>query len=262
VNDVGFARRAAFFESASTLVLADTHIGRDESSAVSLPLGEATDLRDRLGDLLARFDPQTVVIAGDVVHTFGGVSQQSRESLARLETTCTDADTELVLVAGNHDTGLKPAWDGPVVTEYALDGAAMKTVVCHGHEEPTTPADRYVCGHVHPTIEIEGVRHPCTLYDGGGDGGDGRDWRDEGDGENEGNGRDVSDRNNKTDDAAVICLPAFTRLAPGVAVNEIRGDALATPLLTDTDRLEPIVFDTDANDVIRFPPLGEFRRLL
>ena len=229
------AGRGVYLEAAATLVVADTHIGRDESSAVSLPLGAATDMRERFDRLLARFDPETVVIAGDVVHTFGRVSDHSRETLEALESTCEDAGAELVLVAGNHDVGLANAWDGPLHDAYVLadDGTSSHTVVCHGHELPTTTADRYLFGHVHPTIVLEGARHPCVLHGRGCFRG-----------------------------ADVVCLPAFTRLASGVVVNELTTEAFTSPLLTDADALEPIVFDNDADEPLRFPPLGELRPFL
>lgn len=229
------AERGVYLEAAATLVVADTHLGRDESSAVSLPLGAAADVRERLGGLLTRFTPETVVIAGDVVHTFGRVSAHSRETLEALESTCEDAGAELVLVAGNHDVGLATAWDGPLHDEYVLTGDEPNshTVVCHGHELPTTTADRYLFGHVHPTIVLEGARHPCVLH-----------------------GRGCFR------DADVVCLPAFTRLASGVVVNDLHAEAFTSPLLTDADTLEPIVFDDDAGEPLRFPPLGELRPLL
>ena len=234
---VAFAERAAYLGRHDALVLADLHVGRGEASAVSLPLGEREDLVDRLAGLLARFDPATAVVGGDVVHTFDRVTDRSRGTLTALRDACEAQGAALELVAGNHDVALANAWDGPVHEEYVLDAAgAPRTVVCHGHEAPSTPADRYVIGHVHPTIEIEGDRRPCFLR-------------------GEGVYRD----------ADLLVLPAFTRLAPGVAVNAMRTGAFDSPLVTDADRLAPVVVDPDAGaagEPLRFPPLGEFREML
>ncbi|WP_297884719.1 metallophosphoesterase [uncultured Halorubrum sp.] len=252
-----FADRAVYLPGADALVVADLHVGRGEASAVSLPLGERADLVDRLAALLDRFDPATVVAAGDVVHTFDRVSGRSRETLDALRDACEDRGAAFELVAGNHDTALPNRWDGPVREEIVLgEGGdreadavdatdATRTVVCHGHEAPSATADRYVIGHVHPTIEIEGDRRPCFLR---------------GPGTYRG--------------ADLLVLPSFTRLAPGVAVNEMRTDAFDSPLVTDADRLAPVVVDppaegsdggpdaSGAGEALRFPPLGEFRRLL
>jgi len=242
---VVFGDRAVYVPGTETVVIADVHIGRDEASAVSLPLGERADLRDRFNDLLGQFDPETVVIAGDVVHTFDRVSDRSRRTLDALRDACEANGSTLELVAGNHDTALTSAHDGPVREEYVLgpsrrreggsdgDRDAPRTVVCHGHEPSSTAADRYVVGHVHPTIEIEGDRRPCFLRGAGTYRG-----------------------------ADVLVLPAFTRLAPGVAVNDAVGGGLASPFVSDASAMAPTVYDTDRGEAVRFPPLGEFDRLL
>jgi len=258
-----FADRAVYLSNADALVVADLHVGRAEASAVSLPLGERADLVDRLAALLDRFDPGTVVVAGDVVHTFDRVTDRSRETLNALRDACEERGADLELVAGNHDSALPNGWDERVREELVLgeggerdtdaagatDAAdttgATRTVVCHGHEEPSATADRYVVGHVHPTIEIEGDRRPCFLR-----------------GPETYRGADL------------LVLPAFTRLAPGVAVNDMSTGAFDSPLVTDADRLAPVVVDSPAagsdgdpdaggaGEALRFPPLGEFRRLL
>ena len=231
-----FGERAVYLARHDAVVLADAHVGRGEASAVSLPLGEREDLVDRLGALAARFDPATVVVAGDVVHTFDRVSDRSLGTLNALREVCDGVGAAFELVAGNHDVALQSAWEEPVREECVLDAGATRTVVCHGHEAPSTPADRYVIGHVHPTIEIEGDRRPCFLR-----------------GEGVYRGADL------------LALPAFTRLSPGVAVNDMRTGAFDSPLVTDADRLAPVVVDSDAGEAgepLRFPPLGEFRGLL
>ncbi|WP_418282722.1 metallophosphoesterase [Halorubrum sp. DTA98] len=238
MNDVTFRDRAVFLGiRGGVLVVSDLHVGRDEAAAVSFPLGERDDLRERLSALIAHFTPETVVFAGDVIHTFDGVSDRSREGLAALATACHDAGTELELVGGNHDTALATAWNGPVHDEYVVDhgvgDGAARTVICHGHEPPETAGDRYLFGHVHPTIEIEGDRHPCFLVGEG------------------------TYRN-----ADVVVLPAFNRLAPGVVVTDMDAAAFGSPLVSNVDDLCPFVYDADTQETLRFPPLGEFRDLL
>ncbi|RLM72597.1 metallophosphoesterase [Halorubrum sp. Atlit-26R] len=241
-SDVSFAERAVYLSDADALVVADLHAGRGEASAVSLPLGERADLVDRLGALLDRFDPGTVVVAGDAAHTFDRVTDRALGTLNALRDRCEASGAALELAAGNHDAALANAWDGPVREELVLnegdgsdDDAAgrPRTVVCHGHEAPSTAADRYVIGHVHPTIEIEGDRRPCVLR-----------------GEGTYRGADL------------LVLPAFTRLAAGVPVNDAATAGLDTPLVTDAAALAPTVYDPDRGEPLRFPPLGAFDRLL
>ena len=219
--------RAAFFPNHGTLVVADIHFGRAATSNVEAPLGERGDVTERLAALCDRFDPDEVVIAGDLLHAFSTVPDGVTESVRALQETVREAGARPVVTPGNHDGLLDEVWDGPVETEYQLGD----WVVCHGHELPETDAAGYVVGHDHPTIEVEGRRHPCFLT--------------------------AKDAYRGAD---LLMLPAFTRLAPGVAVNRMRASEFGSPLVTDADRLRPVVDDGD--DALEFPPLGEFRRLL
>ncbi len=224
-----------FLPGADALICADLHVGRAEASDVEYPLGEGTDLRGRLETLLADCAPAEVVFAGDVLHEFGRASLATDRSLGGLVDACRDAGASPVVVAGNHDTVLHEVWDGTVYDAYALDADGERVVVRHGHETPPRDedADCYVVGHDHPTIDVEGARRPCFLY------GDGQ-FR----------------------DADVLMLPAFTRLAAGVAVNGMGTRDFDSPLVTDANALRPAVRDPDARETLEFPPLGEFRRML
>lgn len=228
-TDPRIGRRALYFPDADALVLADLHVGRDAASNVELPLGERDDLLERMERLLDRFDPGTVVFAGDVLHAFDSIPLRAERTLSALVETVENAGAQPMLVAGNHDRMLSTVWDGETVEEYRLGDD--RTVVLHGHEKPTTNADRYVIGHDHPAIEIEGQRRPCHLV-----------------GEGVYAGSDV------------LVLPAFNRLAPGVLLNRTR--TLDSPLVDDPGAFRPIVRDADAGETYRFPPLDEFRRLL
>ena len=229
MNGVELRARAAYFETFETLVVADLHVGRDESSDVSFPLGERDDLADRLGALLAHFRPETVVFAGDVLHTFGRATDRAADAVVALADRCRTAGAEPVLVRGNHDTALEGVWSDETHDAYRLNGV----VVAHGHEDPSVDADCFVVGHDHPAIEIEGKRHPCFLY-----------------GEGVYRGADV------------LMLPAFNRLAAGVAVNRMGPGDFQSPLVADLDAFRPAVYEADAQETLWFPPLGEFRSML
>jgi putative SbcD/Mre11-related phosphoesterase len=226
-----FRDRATYLPGPDTLVLTDLHVGLDATSNVEFPMGERANLTDRLGALLDRFDPETVVLGGDLLHAFEYVPDGVPETVAALCGVVARANTDLVVVRGNHDTMLDALGaDFDAVSEYRLDD---DTVVCHGDVEPDTDADRYVVGHDHPAIEIEGRRRPCYLL------GDGVYHR-----------------------ADVLVLPAFNRLAAGTVVNGADGRDLLSPLVLDLDPFRPVVRDEDADETLRFPPLGRFRRLL
>lgn len=250
-DGLAYRARGLYVEGADALVVADLHVGRDRTSNVELPMGEREDLTDRLAGLLEQFDPAEVVIAGDVLHSFSSVPAGVERTLAALRGVAGRVEADLVAVRGNHDGLLSSLFD-PVHDAYRLrDG----TLVVHGHERPPAPAPRYVVGHDHPTLEVDGRRRPVCLH-----------------------GTAVLERSQVADDeravggadwdgpasgpADVTMLPAFSRLAPGVVCNGAGARDLQSPLVTDLDRFRPAVFDPGGDETLWFPPLGEFRRLL
>lgn len=229
--DLTFRDRALLVEDA--LVLADLHVGRGADSNVDIPVGDGADTVERFEALLARFDPAEAVVAGDLLHSFRTVPRTVRETVDGLVGAAREAGVRLVVTPGNHDTMLDSVWDGPTADSYRVGD----TVVCHGHVDPD-PEDpgsvrRYVVGHDHPTITIEGQRRPCYLAAEGAYRG-----------------------------AAVVMLPAFNRLLQGVEVNGMTAGDFMSPLVTDADAFAPVVRDETGDETLTFPPLGEFRHRL
>lgn len=223
--------RAVYVPAAETLVLADLHLGRAATSSVEAPVDGGGDAIDRLEALLERVAPETVAIAGDLLHSFSRIPRGVEKSIASLSSAVDRAGADLVVTPGNHDAMLESAYGGEVAVEYRLEDG--ETVVLHGHEPPEADASRYVLGHDHPALSIEGRKRPCLLYGPG-----------------------------TYDGSDVVVLPAFTRLAPGSTVNGMAGRDFQTPLVTDADALYPAVRDAEAGETLWFPPLGELRRLL
>lgn len=223
--------RALFVPAADALVVADVHLGRGADSSVAAPIDDGGAVRDRLESLLVRTDPETVVVAGDLLHAFDGVPRGLKRDLTAFEACIEAAGAALVVTPGNHDPMLETVFDGATTSEYRL--ADGETVVCHGHEPPETAATRYVIGHDHPALDVEGRKHPCFLY-----------------------GPAVYEG------ADVIVCPAFSPLAAGATVNGMGGPDFQSPLITDVDAFHPGVWDDSSEKVLWFPPLGECRRLL
>ena len=230
MDEFAYRDRAVYLETTETLVLADLHLGREAVSNVSAPLGERGDLLDRLARLRTAFDPTRVVFAGDILHSFSTVPHGVEQTVTDLYTECIDDGVEVIAIEGNHDRLLEQVWPASVEPAIRL---ADGTVVCHGHDEPALSGDRYLIGHDHPAITIEGVKRSCLCVDPTGYHGN-----------------------------EVAVLPAFTRLAGGVELNRLRGDAFQSPLVPSVDGLQPIIWDADGETMLEFPPLGEFRRLL
>lgn len=211
------------------LVVADLHVGRGTGGELEFPVGSGTEMVERFRDLTERHKPDEVVIAGDLLHSFQTVPRTVEDTVAGLNAACREAGAGLVVTPGNHDTMLGSVWDGPTAAEYRVGDSLL----LHGHDPPEVEADRYVVGHDHPTIEIEGQRRPCYLV-----------------GEGQYHGSDV------------VMLPSFNKLNAGVRVNAMSAGEFQSPLVTDADELAPVVWDDRARETRAFPPLGEFRRML
>ncbi len=231
--NVEFVDRAAYIPATDTLICADTHLGRDATAPVEFPLGESTRLVDRLTALLQQYDPSEFVIAGDVLHAFEQVPETTEDDIGEIIDAADAVGATTTLVAGNHDTLLSTISPAAPVDTYRISDELL---IAHGDAEPveageSSPASMLIIGHVHPAIVIEGQRHPCYLY-------------------------------NPHSVPSLLVLPAFNTLAPGTTVNGATGADLPSPLIEDLDRFRPIVRDSDANDTLRFPPLGDLRDLL
>lgn len=219
--------RAAFVDG--VLVLADLHLGQGERSTVELPVGDGSEMIERLETLCEHFDPSTVLIAGDLLHSFRTVPRTVQRTVDSLQQVVEESGAELVVIPGNHDTMLDSVWDGETTDSYRVGD----TVVCHGHVQPEADAQRYILGHDHPSIAVEGRKRSCYLA-----------------------GESVYR------DAALLMLPPFSRLVPGAQINGMGTDDFLSPLVTDADALRPVVLDESAEETLEFPPLGEFRHRL
>ncbi len=223
--NVQYEDRALWFKAEETLLLADAHLGRARSSRVDLPLGEQQDFLDRLQSLLEAYEPAQVVVAGDLVHSFDSLPHGVVETVTALTDRVEAMGAALVITTGNHDTTVERVTAIDPVTEFRLDS---NTVVHHGHKIPEGEAARYIIGHEHPAITIEGARRPCFL-----------DCREQYDGK------------------SVLVLPAFSRVAVGTPVNDLSAAETMSPLVTDLDTCRPIIKTADGP--LTFPPLGQLR---
>jgi putative SbcD/Mre11-related phosphoesterase len=224
------------------LVVADLHLGKGASGGFELPVGDGADMLERFRELLTTTEPATVVVAGDLLHAFGTIPRTVEDTLDGLTAAVAAADAELVVTPGNHDSLLETVRDGPTPAHYRVGD----TVVTHGHQVPDVEdagsVDRYVIGHDHPTIEIEGHRRPCFLLGEGVVAADGT--------------------GGPTHRADLVMLPAFNRLLRGVAVNEMTAADFQSPLCQSAEALAPVVRDERGGETLPFPPLGEFRHRL
>ena len=154
---------ALYLKETQVLVLADLHIGIEESlvkQGVMIPKFHFRDLVDRVENIFTTLAKQkrkvkVVVINGDLKHEFGTISEEEwRNTLKMLDYLARRCE-RIVLVRGNHDKKLGPIADKRKVlfVDEFIDGEIM---ICHGDEIPKLPPSvkTVIIGHEHPAVSI------------------------------------------------------------------------------------------------------------
>lgn len=155
---------AIYLAGYDALLVADLHLEKGSSFAKRgqfLPPYDTRETLAALADVVARFDPRTVIALGDSFHDVGGperLGDDERETLRAAQ-----AGRQWIWVTGNHDRSLPESIGGEVVEEMQLASLTLR-------HEPEEGARAEVAGHLHPVGKVvmrgRGVRRRCFLTDG------------------------------------------------------------------------------------------------
>jgi hypothetical protein len=167
---------ALYIPESKTLVLADFHIGFEESLESQGVLVPRFQLKDILARLKKIFDKvgagnvRTIVINGDLKHEFGEISRQEwNDCLALIDFLAANCE-QIILIKGNHDTIL-----GPIARKRNLevvDSYAVGDIfITHGHKLPEKELAKTIntilIGHEHSAISLTEAakteRYKCFL---------------------------------------------------------------------------------------------------
>jgi uncharacterized protein len=154
---------ALYWEEQRLLVVSDLHLEKGSSFArrgVLLPPYDTAATLSRLGAVIARHDPRTVIALGDSFH--------DRDAHRRLASSDSDAIGALqrrrdwIWIAGNHDPALPSDLGGVVANEVAIGRIAFR-------HEPTGGTGE-IAGHLHPKARVStrgrSVERRCFASDG------------------------------------------------------------------------------------------------
>jgi uncharacterized protein len=159
LKDIEIIDLALFLKKRKILVLADLHIGYEESlnkQGVLLPRFQFEDLVKRLEKILKKTNPKLIIINGDLKHEFGQISETEwRQTLKILD--LLTKKSQVILIKGNHDKIL-----GPIAEKRNLnieDYYKVDTIYfCHGNTIPENQdfkkAKIIIIGHEHPAVSI------------------------------------------------------------------------------------------------------------
>ncbi len=138
-----------------TVVVGDLHLGYEralEMDGMYLPRINTDSIRDALNEILSRYEPERVVLLGDVKHDFKRAGwEESRQVKSIINLIAEDA--EIVVVKGNHDNYIQNivndlgvlAVDHVNIMGYRLE---------HGHVD--SGKRPLIIGHEHPSVRIPG----------------------------------------------------------------------------------------------------------
>ena len=154
---------ALFWEEERLLVVSDLHLEKGSSFAVRgvlLPPYDTVATLNRLGAVIARHDPRTVIALGDSFHdrdAHDRLSVPDRETMTALQ-----ARRDWLWIAGNHDPALPDDLGGVVASEVAIGPIVFR-------HEPTGAAGE-IAGHLHPKARVatraRSVERRCFATDG------------------------------------------------------------------------------------------------
>jgi DNA ligase-associated metallophosphoesterase len=158
--------KALWWPNKQMLVVSDLHLGKAShfrKNGIALPQQTNTDNLYRLADLLMDFQPQTLLLLGDLFHSeFNAEWDVFHDFLQNFP------EVSTILVKGNHD----------ILPDALFEQAGLKVVdqwdvgpFRFVHEPLEIPEDDiyHITGHIHPAVVLQGaarqrLRLPCYWW--------------------------------------------------------------------------------------------------
>jgi len=154
---------ALFWEEQRLLVVSDLHLEKGSSFArrgVLLPPYDTLATLGRLGAVIARHNPRTVIALGDSFHdrtAHGRLSAPNRDIIAAFQ-----LRRDWIWISGNHDPAIPSDLGGVVTQEVSIGPIAFR-------HEPSG-ASGEIAGHLHPKARVStrgrSMERRCFACDG------------------------------------------------------------------------------------------------
>lgn len=152
--------RALYWPARRALLIADLHLGKADlfrRAGIGLPSGGTHDDLERLTQLLAQHDADTLWILGDVLHGAAHRAAWYRQWLAWREQ---HSGLHIGALAGNHDRALPKADLGiELVGERLQEGPFLLR-----HDPQPHPSLHVLCGHLHPLARLPGMQRRWPAF--------------------------------------------------------------------------------------------------
>jgi len=160
--------RAAFWQEQKWLLIADPHFGKAASfraQGVAIPGGTTAEGLTRLGRLIQQFEPEKLLVLGDLLHAKSG---KTLEILAQVDTWRQRfCRLSITLISGNHDRR-----SGEIPAEFHIDEirAELASEPFRFRHSPASDPEAYtISGHLHPAVRLTGPGRqkesvPCFYF--------------------------------------------------------------------------------------------------
>lgn len=154
---------ALFWEDTRLLIVSDLHLEKGSSFAergILLPPYDTAATLARVGDVIARYDPRTVIALGDSFHDRQAHSRLSRDDSHVIS--ALQIRRDWIWISGNHDPDLPRDIGGVVADEVAIGSIIFR-------HKPTGALGE-IAGHLHPKARVStrgrSVERRCFAGDG------------------------------------------------------------------------------------------------
>lgn len=147
--------RCLILDEGPTAVIGDLHLGYEsalEDEGMFIPRINTESVRDSLNRIIDKYEPERIVLLGDIKHDFKRSSYQAREDVKSIVNLVSEA-AEAVVIKGNHDNFLQNILSSVGVGTldyYDVMGFRLE----HGHAD--SGIRPVIIGHEHPSIRIPG----------------------------------------------------------------------------------------------------------
>ncbi len=212
-------KNSVFLRDIGAIVCSDLHIGYEQAlheMGVTLPASQYPLIKKEIEETIEIYDPDTIIINGDLKHEFGEATRQEWREVLDLLSLFSSRKIGVKVVRGNHDNYLIPILKKTGVEFHDPSLSIGKYLFFHGHrkvkvENVEGRTEIMIIGHEHPAIAIRdelGItnKYKCLL---------------------EANYKQLR----------LIVLPAMSPIMPGSEVNFLEKNQLLSPILRE-DELE------------------------
>lgn len=163
--------KAIYVESDRWLLVSDVHLGKSETfQRFGVPISAQVNsvTLSRLQDLCDQYQPEQVVILGDLFHARAGMTAAVR---SQWEAFVETVRSPVLLIVGNHDRALVRLLDG--ISMQVSDQPVQDENMILSHE-PVSRSDRCdtrlnILGHIHPRFHLQTrldrLKLPCFFLD-------------------------------------------------------------------------------------------------